>query len=76
MPSITRQVAAVAAALALSAGPALASSTPSSTGAVNAKTSLTAEIAKQTPLFRVEYTLDQDSTPVSGPTRWQATMPH
>ena len=58
MPFITRQVAAVAAALALSAGPALASSTTSSSGAVKAKTRLTAEIAKQTPLFRLTYTLN------------------
>jgi hypothetical protein len=58
MSVITRQVAAVAAALALSAGPALASSTRSSTGAVKAKTPLTAKIAKETPLFRLGYMLN------------------
>ena len=59
MPFITRQVAGVAAALSLSAGPALASSTMYSTGAVKAKTPLTAKIAKQTPFIRLEYTLNQ-----------------
>jgi hypothetical protein len=41
----TRQVAAVVAVFALSTGPALASATLSSTGAVKAKTALTAMIA-------------------------------
>ena len=59
MPFITRQVAAVAAVFALSAGPALASSTTSSTGAVKAKTSLTEKIATETPLIRLGYTLNQ-----------------
>jgi hypothetical protein len=58
MPFITRQVAAVAAALSLSAGPALASSATSSTDAVKAQTPLTAKIAKETPLIRLGYTLN------------------
>ena len=49
MPFITRLVAAVTAALALGAGPALASSTTCSTGAIKAKTRLAAKIAKETP---------------------------
>jgi hypothetical protein len=55
MPFITRQVAAVAGLLALSAAPALASATPSSTGAVKAKTALTAKIADETPFVEVKY---------------------
>jgi hypothetical protein len=55
MPFITRQVAAVAAVFALSTGPALASGTPSSTGAVKAKTELTAKIAYETPFVEVKY---------------------
>lgn len=55
MPFITRQVAAVAAVFALSTGPALASATPSSTGAVKAKTALTAKIAYETPFVAVKY---------------------
>jgi hypothetical protein len=55
MPFITRQIAAVAAVFALSAAPALASATPSSTGAVKARTALTAKIAQETPLIRLEY---------------------
>ena len=55
MPFITRQVAAVAAVFALSTGPALASATPSSTGAVKAKTALTAKIAYETPFVEVRY---------------------
>jgi hypothetical protein len=58
MSIITRPTVVVAAALALSAGPALASSTTSSRGTVKAKTALTAEIAKETPLFRLKYTLN------------------
>ena len=58
MPFVTRHVAAVAAVLALSAGPALASSTTSSTGAVKAKTPLTAKITTETPLIRLKYTLN------------------
>jgi hypothetical protein len=57
MPYITRQVAAVTAALALSVAPALASTKTSSTCTVNAKTRLTSVIAKQTPLFRLKYRL-------------------
>jgi hypothetical protein len=55
MPFITRQVAAVACLLALSAAPALASATPSSTGAVKAKTALTAKITDETPFVEVKY---------------------
>ena len=55
MPFITRQVTAVAAVFALSTGPALASATPSSTGAVKAKTALTAKIAYETPFVEVRY---------------------
>lgn len=58
MPFITRQVAAVAAVFALSAGPAVASSTTSSTGAVKAKTSLTEKIARETPFITLKYTLN------------------
>ena len=58
MPFITRQAAAVAAVIALSAAPTLASSPRSSTGAVKAKTALTAKIAEETPLLRLKYTLN------------------
>ena len=58
MSIITRPIVTAAAALALSASPALASSTTSFTGAVKAKTPLTAKIAQQTPLFRLKYTLN------------------
>ena len=66
MPFITRQVAAVAAVFALGAGPALASSTTSSTGAVKAKTSLTAKIAKEIPLISLRYTLNRGVSPGLG----------
>jgi hypothetical protein len=52
-------VAAIAAVFALSAGPVLASSTTSSTGAVKVKTSLTDKTATETPLIRLGYTLNQ-----------------
>jgi hypothetical protein len=55
MPFITRQVAAVAAVFTLSAVPAFASATTSSTGAVKAKTALTAKIAQETPFIRLRY---------------------
>jgi hypothetical protein len=55
MPFITRQVAAVAAVLALSAAPALANSPRSSTDAVKARTALTAKITQETPLIRLKY---------------------
>ena len=48
MPPITRQVAAVAAALSLSAGPALAHAAPSHANPVTAKTALVAKIASAT----------------------------
>lgn len=56
MTYITRQAAAVAAALTLSAGPAFASPTTSN-NPVKAETRLTTVIAKQIPTFRFKYTV-------------------